>query len=221
MQQAADLDLARYNMIEQQIRPWEVLDERVLGVMGELPRELFVPQGWQHLAYADTEIPLGHGHHMMAPKVEARLMQALELEPSDRVLEIGTGSGYLAACLSRLARQVDSVEIHADFSARAGAHLHALGIDNVIRHTGDAAHGWGGEKRFDAIAVTASMPVYHEGFERALRIGGRLFVVIGQAPVMEAMLVRRLGEDEFAREFLFETAIEPLDGLLPPAEFRF
>ncbi len=216
---AYDQEQARFNMIEQQIRPWDVLDQQVLDTMANMPRDLFVPEGLQYLAYADTEIPIGHGHHMMAPKIEARLLQALAIRPTDTVLEIGTGSGYLSACMSQLAKQVHSVDIHDDFSLRAQSHFKQLGLDNIILYQEDASQGWGNEGRYDAIAITASMPEYHQGFEQSLAIGGRLFVITGLAPVMEATLITRLNENDFARQFLFETCIEALDGLLPARQF--
>jgi protein-L-isoaspartate(D-aspartate) O-methyltransferase len=216
---AYDQEQARFNMIEQQIRPWDVLDQQVLDTMANMPRDLFTPEDYQSLAYADTEIPIGHGHHMMAPKIEARLLQALTIKSDETVLEIGTGSGYLTACLSRLAKQVHSVDIHDDFTALARTHFQQLGLENIILYNEDASRGWGKEGRYDAIAITASMPEYHPGFEQTLTIGGRLFVITGQAPVMEATLVTRLNETDFARQFLFETCIEALDGLLPPKRF--
>jgi protein-L-isoaspartate(D-aspartate) O-methyltransferase len=216
---AYDQEQARFNMIEQQIRSWDVLDQQVLDTMANMPRDLFVPEGCQSLAYADTEIPIGHGHHMMAPKIEARLLQALAIESDETVLEIGTGSGYLTACLSRLAKQVHSVDIHEDFTALAKTHFQQLGLENIILYNEDTSRGWGKEGRYDAIAITASMPEYHRGFEQTLAIGGRLFVITGLAPVMEATLITRLNETDFARQFLFETCLEALDGLLPARQF--
>jgi protein-L-isoaspartate(D-aspartate) O-methyltransferase len=218
---AYDQEQARFNMIEQQIRPWDVLDQQVLDTMAGLPRDQFVPEGYQSLAYADAEIPIGHGHHMMAPKIEARLLQALAIQSHETVLEIGTGSGYLSACLSRLGKQVHSVDIHEDFTRQASERFRQLGLENIILYSEDAAHGWGKQGRYDVIAVTASMPEYHPGFEQSLTIGGRMFVIIGQAPVMEAALITRLNENDFSKVFLFETCIEALDGLLPPKRFQF
>jgi protein-L-isoaspartate(D-aspartate) O-methyltransferase len=218
---ALDLEKARFNMIEQQIRPWNVLDQQVLDTMAELPRDLFVPRGYESLAYADTEIPIGHGHHMMAPKIEGHILQALEIRPHETVLEIGTGSGYLSACMSRLARQVHSVDIHEDFTETADGHFKTLGLENIILYTGNAADGWGKEDRYDAIAVTASMPEYLPIFESSLCIGGRLFVIVGQAPVMQAMLITRINQADFSRQILFETSIEALDGLIPERKFDF
>ena len=218
---ALDLEKARFNMIEQQIRPWNVLDQQVLDVMSELPRDLFVPDGYASLAYADTEIPIGHGHHMMAPRIEAHILQALDIQPQEIVLEIGTGSGYLSACMSRLARQVHSVDIHENFTKSAQERFRTLGLENIILYTDNAAEGWGKEDRYDAIAITASMPEYLPAFEKSLTVGGRLFVVVGHAPVMEAMLITRISEDDYSRQTLFETSIEPLDGLIPAQSFDF
>jgi protein-L-isoaspartate(D-aspartate) O-methyltransferase len=218
---ALDLEKARFNMIEQQIRPWNVLDQQVLDIMSELPRDLFVPDGYASLAYADTEIPIGHGHHMMAPRIEAHILQALDIQPQEIVLEIGTGSGYLSACMSRLARQVHSVDIHEDFTKSAQERFRTLGLENIILYTDNAAEGWGKEDRYDAIAITASMPEYLPAFEKSLTVGGRLFVIVGRAPVMEAMLITRISEDDYSRQTLFETSIEPLDGLIPARSFDF
>ncbi|HHB12525.1 MAG TPA: protein-L-isoaspartate O-methyltransferase [Chromatiales bacterium] len=205
-----DVDRARFNMIEQQIRPWEVLDQRVLDTIAAVPRERFVPERYRHLAFADLEIPLGHDQFMMAPKVEARMLQSLEIRDDDLILEIGTGSGYVTACLARLGRSVDSVDIFADFTESARAKLEAEGIRNVMLETGDAAHGWNQGQEYDVIAVTGSLPEYVTDFERQLAVGGRLFVVVGEPPVMEAMLVRRVREEEFHRTPVFETCLRPL-----------
>jgi protein-L-isoaspartate(D-aspartate) O-methyltransferase len=204
------LDRARVNMIENQIRAWAVLDQRVLDVIGGTPREDFVPPAYRELAYADTEIPLGHGQAMMAPKVEGRLLQALEVRPSDSVLEVGTGSGYLTALLARLARQVWSVEIFSEFTAAAGERLAAHGIRNVVLETGDAARGWEQHGPFDVIALTGSLYTLPESFARSLKVGGRLFAVLGEAPAMEALLVTRRSDEAWARESLFETVLPPL-----------
>lgn len=214
-----NLEQARFNMIEQQIRPWEVLDPKVLDVLAKVPREEFVPKAYRHLAFADMEIPLGHGEAMMAPRIEGRMLQALDVQPTDVALEVGTGSGYITACLARLAGQVYSVEIVEEFKLAAQKRLAALGITNASLRTGDAALGWKQQPRYDVIAVTGSLPVYHEGFESSLALGGRLFVVVGEPPVMEAMLVTRVGEREFARIKLFETCLKPLTGLSRPRRF--
>jgi protein-L-isoaspartate(D-aspartate) O-methyltransferase len=215
-----NVELARRQMIEQQVRAWSVLDDRVLGAMAQVRRELFVPAGYRELAFADTNIPLAHGQSMLAPKVEGRILQALELSADDDVLEVGTGSGFLAACLARLAGRVRSVEIFPDLSARAIENLRAAGIGGVDVETLDATT-LTEQSRYDAIAVTGSLPVYDERFQQALKIGGRLFVVLGDPPVMEALLVRRLEHDQWVRESLFETLLEPLVNAPQPPRFLF
>lgn len=204
-----NIEIARRQMIEQQVRAWEVLDNRVLGALAQVRREIFVPQGYRELAFADTQIPLGHGQYMLAPKVEGRFLQALELTPADQVLEIGAGSGFFAACLSRLAGSVRSLEIFPELTAFAQENLRASGVSGVQVETCDAMT-LDESRRYGAIAVTGSLPVYDARFERALEIGGRLLVVVGEAPVMEARLVRRASETQWVRESLFETVIEPL-----------
>lgn len=218
-----DFERARFNMIEQQIRPWFVLDTDVLDVQGALPREHFVPSAYRGLAYCDTRIPLGHGQTMMPPVIEARLLQALELTRDDHVLEIGTGSGYVSACLARLARAVESVEIHEDFTAGARERLQALGIDNVELATGDAARGWDGGRQFDAIALTGAVPEVPEAYRRSLAPGGRLFAIVGDIdqPIMEALQVTRVGSEEWSVESLFETWIAPLVNARRPPRFEF
>ena len=180
------LEQARYNMIEQQIRPWEVLDQRVLDTIACVPREDFVPERYRNLAFGDVAIPIGHGEFMLKPNVEGRLLQALAVRPTDRVLEVGTGSGYLTACLARLAGSVVSVDIVPDFIEVARQKLKALRSSNAVLHAGDASRGWG-EHRYDAIAVTGSMATVADHWRQSLSLGGRLFVVAGQPPVMEAL----------------------------------
>ncbi|APZ42129.1 protein-L-isoaspartate O-methyltransferase family protein [Acidihalobacter ferrooxydans] len=219
-----DYALFRSNMIEQQIRPWDVLDPRVLDVLGGLWRHHFVAPDQQRLAYADMELPLGHGEHMLAPKVEGRLLQALAPQANETVLEIGTGSGYLTACLALLAAQVDSVDNVAEFKHRARGQLTALGLlDRVELRTGDAAHGWDHQRsQYDVIVVSGSLPKLEmaQPFEQLLAVGGRMFAVIGTAPAMHAMLITRSGEQAFNRTGLFETVLDPLRGLHAPAVFR-
>lgn len=215
-----DLAAARRQMIEQQVRAWEVLDLGVLAVMERVPREEFAPEAYRELAFGDLNVPLGHGQSMLAPKLEGRILQALEIKPDDRGLEIGTGSGYFAACLGGLARNVRSLEIHADLADAACASLARTGVHNVtVEHmdgmTLDAEGG------YDVIALTGSLPVYDQRFERALAVGGRLFVVTGLGPVMEAQRITRTGPAEFMRESLFETMMDPLIHAPEPPKFLF
>ena len=207
-------------MIDQQVRAWTVLDPAVLDVFSAVAREAFVPRPYESMAFADMEIPLGHGEFMMTPTVEGRVLQALELSARDHVLEIGTGSGFLTACLANLAGTVTSVDIHEDFVSDAAGKLAAAGIDNVDLRTMDATRELPGD-RYDAIAVTGSIETFDPRFVDALRPGGRLFVVVGRAPVMEACLVRRNDGADWESESLFETSLGPLvHGSLPP-QFEF
>lgn len=210
----------QFNMIEQQVRPWEVLDQRTLELIASLPRADFVPLGYQALAYADIEIPLGHGQAMMRPIIEGRMLQALDLHPTDKGLEIGTGSGYVTALLARSIHRLTSVEIFEDLSHQAGERLRSHDIGNVDLVVGDAAQGWDGGP-YDVIAVTGSVPVLPEAFRTALNRGGRLFVVVGRSPVMEALLITRIGDDEWHEEALFETELAPLVNVPVPASFEF
>lgn len=214
-----DIEQARFNMIEQQVRPWDVLDQRVLDVMSTTPREDFVPEKYRSLAFADINIPLGHAQVMMAPKTEGRLLQVLGVQATDSVLEIGTGSGYLTACLSRLGNHVSSIEIFKEFSEAAAAKLAAHGYRNVTLREGDAANGIDSATRYDVIAVTGSLPVLQQQFHRNLAIGGRLFVIAGIPPVMEALLITRIDERNWSRESLFETSLPPLLHAAQPQRF--
>jgi len=207
-------------MVEKQVRTWDVLDERVLDLLRRVPREAFVPAEHRYLAYADVEVPLPHAQHMLSPKMVGRLLQALELAGSERVLEIGTGSGFVTACLAGSAAQVRSLEYFGDLAERARANLAALAVRNAEVVTADA-NGLDGAMQFDAIALTASVPRYPEHFQRLLRPGGRAFFVVGEAPVMEAMLVRCVTENAYARETLFETVLDPLINARKPPEFTF
>ena len=213
-----NLEEARSQMLGQQIRAWEVLDDRVLDTLGDIPREFFVPDSYRELAFADLDLPLGQGQQMMAPKVEGRLLQALRLESSDSVLEIGTGSGFLTACLERLAGSVLSIDIHEGFSRSAEAKLGQLEIGRVEFRTEDALE-MGHEQQFDAIAVTGSIPEFDEHFVRMLRPGGRLFIVIGRPPIMEARVVTMHDRGEYAQESLFESVITPLVNAERPEPF--
>ncbi|MDH3400629.1 MAG: protein-L-isoaspartate O-methyltransferase [Chromatiales bacterium] len=215
-----DANYAREQMVEQQVRAWDVLDGRVLDILRKVPREAFVPDEYRDLAYADTGIPLAHGVSMMTPMQVGRLLQALSITPDDQVLEVGTGSGFLCACLAGMAAKVHSIDIHEEFTAQAGQRLDEQGIRNVRLETRDA-NTLDEQSVYDVIAVTGSLPKYTRNFEKALKIGGRLFVVVGVGPVMEAMLVTRLGSDKWVREVLFETSLPPLANSPMPESFRF
>ena len=216
-----DFETARFNMVEQQIRPWEVLDPDVLDACLQVPREIFTPAEYQNLAFSDTTIEIGHDQTMMAPKVEARLVQALEVQGSDRILEIGTGSGYLAALLGTLGAHVTSVEIFNDLSDGAKQKLARISIANVKLFVGDGLEGWATAAPYDVIAVTGSSPDRLRSVEQQLSIGGRMFIVIGISPVMEATLITRVDENTWATEILFETDLVPLIGAEQKPEFCF
>lgn len=213
-------ELARRQMVDQQIRTFEVFDKRVLNVLTEMPREEFVPPPFVDLAFAETKIPLGHGQFMMTPTVEGRLLQSLALRPEDEVLEIGTGSGFLCACLAKLARAVTSVDIFEDFTETAGKKLAHAGLDNVSLFTMDATKSLPAGK-FDAIAVTGSCPLMDPRFFNALKPGGRLFVIAGLPPVMEAQLITKGADQEPEVTSLFETNVLPLINAPAPPAFRF
>jgi protein-L-isoaspartate(D-aspartate) O-methyltransferase len=216
-----DFEQARYNMVEQQIRPWDVLDQEVLDLLFKVHREDFVPDAHRTLAFVDMEIPLGHGEFMWTPKLEARVVQELDIRRNDRVLEIGTGSGYLTALLAAEAAEVVSVDIQPDFTAAAGQKLRAHGIGNVELHTGDAATDWDDEDGFDVIVLTGSTPLLSDALVRRLRTGGRLFAVVGEAPVMQAQLVSCNAPGAYRSVTLFETCIKALVNAPHPAAFVF
>jgi protein-L-isoaspartate(D-aspartate) O-methyltransferase len=213
-------EFARQQMVEQQVRAWDVLHPDILEVLGNVPREQFVPAGYENLAFADTEIPIGHGQSMMTPTIEGRVLQALELTAADEVLEVGTGSGFLAACLARLAARVTSIDIHEEFLQSAAVNMEDSGINNVELLEMDATAELP-EAKYDAIAVTGSIQTFDSRFVMALKPGGRLFVVVGDAPAMDARLIRRTGDNDWQSESLFETDLAPLvNGSLPP-QFLF
>jgi len=214
-----DYAKARETMVEQQVRPWDVLDVRVLEVLAALPRDAFVGEPHRALAYADIELPIGHGERMMKPVLEGRALQALELDPGDEVLEIGTGSGFLSACLGRLARDVVSLERHADLAEAARARLQLQNIGNVAVETVDA-FAWNSDRRFDAICVTGAVADVPSRFLRWLRPGGRMFVVQGRSPAMDAMLLRQ-DVNGTRTESLFETDLAYLAGAAPVPAFLF
>jgi protein-L-isoaspartate(D-aspartate) O-methyltransferase len=215
------MELARHNMVEQQIRPWEVIDPRVLDLIARAPREDYVPAAFRNLAFADMEIPLGRGQTMMAPKIEARLLQALEIGSKDKILEVGTGSGYLTSLLATLGGQVISVEIDAELSREAAAKLAAHGVKNVTLEVGDAANGWDKHAPYDVVVLTGSLPALPEALRASLTVGGRLFAVVGESPVMTARLVRRLGVNDWADTALFETELPRLANIRTTPKFVF
>ena len=215
-----DVEQARFNMVEQQIRPWEVLDPAVLDLLFTVRREEFVPSAYRALAFGDLEIPIGEGESMWAPRLEARALQELAPKRGETVLEIGTGSGYLTACLAALARDVVSLERHADLADAARARLQAQGIANVRIETADA-YVWDSDRQFDAICVGGAVEAIPARFLRWLRPGGRMFIVHGHAPAMEAALVRPAdGTAGFAIESLFETELPYLAGGAPAPRFH-
>jgi protein-L-isoaspartate(D-aspartate) O-methyltransferase len=216
-----NIEQARFNMIEQQIRTWEVLDTAVLDLLHAVKREAFVPPEHAELAFADLEIPIGHGESMMQPKVEARIVQELSLQPHETVYEVGTGSGYLTALLARRSRHVTSAEIHADLKARAASCLAAASIANVTLLSGDSAARPLTEGAYDAIVITGSIPLVPRAFLDRLAPGGRLFAVIGDAPVMKATVVRQPVAGSFQTIELFETLLKPLVNAPQPSRFRF
>lgn len=211
---------ARQQMVDQQIRTWEVLDPRVLDALSAVPREAFVPAEYREVAFADAPIPIGFGQSMLPPKIQGRILQALGVNPTDGVLEIGSGTGYLSACLSLLGAATHSIDIHAGLIASSRESLRAVPQAKVQFEIRDAfSAATLGE--YDVIAVTGSLPVYDRRFERLLRVGGRLFAVVGEVPVMDAILVRRVDNDEWIRESLFETVIEPLINATAAQKFVF
>jgi protein-L-isoaspartate(D-aspartate) O-methyltransferase len=211
---------ARRQMVDQQIRTWEVLDPRVLDALALVPREAFVPAEYRELAFADTPIPIGFGQVMLAPKLQGRILQALGVGATDSVLEVGSGTGYLSAILSLLGHSTYSIDIHAGLIALAAANLRAVPSARAQFEVRDAFDPKPlGE--YDIVAVTGSLPIYDTRFERSLRVGGRLFAVVGVPPVMDAILVRRVDRGEWIRESLFETAIEPLINAPAPQKFVF
>lgn len=211
---------AREQMIEHQVRAWDVLNERVLDTLRKVPREPFVPPHFRFLAHADMEVPLPGEQHMLRPSVVGRLLQALQLGGTERVFEVGTGSGFVTACLRAAGAAVLSIEILPELAGVARRNLATLGMRDIEVLTGDAVR-YEPQGRFEAIAVTASLPVYDPRFQNQLAVGGRLFVVVGEAPVMEARLIRRVSEDAWTTESLFETVIDPLVDATRPVEFTF
>ena len=211
---------AREQMIEQQVRAWEVLDERVLDIFRRVPREHFVPAEHRYLTFADLEVPLPRGQHMLRPSVAGRLLQALELQGTERVLEVGAGSGFVTACLASMAAHVEAIEIFPELASLARGNLASLSVGNVQVVDADIMT-IEPKTRYDAIAITASLPIPDERFQHQLEVGGRLFVVVGAPPVMAAQLIRRTSQSTWATTSLFETVIDPLINARRPPRFTF
>ncbi|GAA4357602.1 protein-L-isoaspartate O-methyltransferase [Kangiella marina] len=218
---ATDFETARHNMVEQQIRPWNVLDQRVLDKIHGLARDRFVPKEYRPIAYADTQIDIGHSQIMMTPKEEARMLQALAIKPTDVALEIGTGTGYCTTLIASLAKQVYSVDIVEEYIESARQLTDDLGLSNIEYEEGDAVNGWPHHKPYDVIAITGSYYQLPEQYLNHLTIGGRLFCVTGVEPAMQAQLITRVSEDEWHNESLYETVIPSLINSKPKPQFDF
>ena len=216
-----NIEQARFNMIEQQIRPWEVLDPNVLDLLFVVKREDFAPAAYRNLAFADMELPIGQGQVMLAPRVEARLMQELGLKKTDKVLEIGTGSGYMAALLAAHADRVWTVELNPELAETARANLKRQGIENVVVETGNGSAGWPAHAPYDIIVVSASVPAVPAELLAQLKVGGRLFAIVGELPAMTARLVTRTGEAAYGDVGLFETSTAPLVEMAARPRFAF
>lgn len=216
-----NLEQARFNMVEQQIRPWDVLDTDVLDLLMAVRREEFVPEAYRPLALSEAEIPLPGGQAMLRPMMEGRILQALQVKKDDQVLEIGAGSGYFAALLAAQGAWVRSIEIDPQLARLAHANLERYGVSNVIVEEGDGAQGWAKNGPYDVIAVSGSVPVVPQALLDQLAPGGRLFVVVGEIPVMEARLVTRLADGQFQTVNLFETQLAPLQNVVRPSTFTF
>ena len=222
-----DLEQSRFNMVEQQIRTWEVLDQEVLQLLFEVRREEFVPPAYRSLAFVDMEIPLGYGQVMLAPKLEARILQELQVKKTDKILEVGSGSGYQTALLAKKGGYVYSVEIVPELTAMAERNLLSHDITNATLETGDAARGWPLHAPYDVIVLTGSTPVLPEAFQKCLSTGGRMFAVVGDPPVMQAVLVTCISQEgssgggAYSTVGLFETCISPLRNAKQPERFTF
>jgi len=216
-----NFEQARFNMVEQQVKTWEVLDARVLELLETIHREDFVPVRYRKMAFTDMAIPLDHGQTMMKPVVEGRLLQALELKPDETALEIGTGSGFITACLAQLARHVVSVDVHEQFSNEVASRLKEKGIQNVELETGNAMTGWQPEQAHDVLVVTGSVPSIPDHFRGWVNPGGRIFVVCGEEPAMEAKLLTKLNATQWREESLFETDLARLIDAEKAPEFEF
>lgn len=220
---ASNIEKARFNMLQQQIRPWSrsIPDDSILKLMSDIPREDFVPAQYRNLAFSDCETPIGFNQVMMNPKIEAGLLQALNVKANETVLEIGTGSGYLTALLASLARHVVTVEIIPELKEQAETRFKTHGIVNISCECGDAAEGWPQNGPFDVIVVTGSMPGMPHELRESLTIGGRLFAVVGDGPAMSALLISCTGKNQFTHRSLFETELAPLSNVAQPDRFDF
>jgi protein-L-isoaspartate(D-aspartate) O-methyltransferase len=220
-----NIEKARFNMIEQQIRTWDVLDQEVLELLVVVKREAFVPAAYKSLAFVDTEIPLPGGEHMFAPKMEARILQEVGVKKHEHVLEIGAGSGYMAALLAHKARHVTTVEIDPALKTMAANNLADYGIANVDVELGNGAQGWSGSGNnsapYDVIVISGSLPVLPDSFLKQLKVGGRIFAIIGEAPVMVAQLITRVSDTAYNTEKIFETDVKPLRDAIVPSHFKF
>jgi protein-L-isoaspartate(D-aspartate) O-methyltransferase len=216
-----NIEQARFNMIEQQIRPWEVLDQNVLDLLFVVKREYFVPAAYRTLAFADMEIPLGNGQAMLAPKIEAKQLQELAIKKTDKVLEIGTGSGYMAALLAAHAEHVVTVECRPELAEFAKQNLQNAGVANVTVEVGNGANGWAQRGPYDAIVLSGSVPAIPDSLLKQLRVGGRLAAVVGEAPAMAAQLITCTADGVYNTVNLFETVIPALDGLAAKTSFTF
>jgi protein-L-isoaspartate(D-aspartate) O-methyltransferase len=216
-----NIEQARFNMIEQQIRTWDVLALDVLDLLQVVKREDFVPAAYKNLAFFDTEIPLPGGEHMLTPKLEARLLQDVNLKKHESVLEIGTGSGYMAALLAYKARHVTTVEILPELKALAEKNLAANGVGNVTVELGNGAQGWAQGAPYDVIVISGSLPVLPEVFLQQVKVGGRIAVILGEAPVMSAHVITRVSETSYDTVKLFETNVKPLHSATTPSHFTF
>jgi protein-L-isoaspartate(D-aspartate) O-methyltransferase len=216
-----NIEQARFNMIEQQIRPWEVLDQDVLNLLSIVKRENFVPAAYRELAFADLEIPLPAGQHMLAPRVEARVLQELSVKKHESVLEIGAGSGYMAALLAHRSQHVLTVEIEPELAELAKSNLAANGVLNAEVVTGDAARGWSAAAPYDVICVSGGLPVLPQEMLEHLKVGGRLAAFVGSLPVMKAQIITRVDEKQFRVSDVFETYVEPLANAVQPSRFKF
>ncbi len=216
-----NIEQARFNMIEQQIRPWEVLDQDVLNLLSIVKRENFVPPVYRDIAFADLEVPLPNGQHMLAPRVEARVLQELAVKKHENVLEIGAGSGYMAALLAHRAQKVLTVEIDTELAEFAAANFVKNGVLNAEVSVGDGARGWRVAEPYDVICVSGGLPVVPQELLEQLKVGGRLAVFVGAAPVMEAQIITRVDDKQFRIAGVFETYVEPLENAVHPSRFKF